>query len=250
MSKIYIYTLSSSENPENIKYIGQTKHCKYRKNQHIYNSKKKITLKGNWIKGVLNKGYDIVFNVIEECTEKNWQEREKFWIKYYKESGFNLKNMTEGGETSYIKGENHHQFGKIGKKNLSFKGKDYKEFFTKSFINAGNKKPVDMIDPETNLVIKSFPSANAAAIYLKGNRNNITAICRGDRKTYQGYIWKYSNKEYFPVKQYKDDVLINTFKDLKTASILTGINHTNIIRSTKTHLKAGGYKWKYTYDDN
>ena len=37
-------------------------------------------------------------NIIEECFEDNWQEREKYWIKYCKEKGFKLTNSTEGGE--------------------------------------------------------------------------------------------------------------------------------------------------------
>ena len=248
MKKVYIYTLSSSENPSEIRYVGKTHQPVFtRLKQH--KKETKCNLKNNWIKSVLKKGFDIVIDVVDECTEETWMEKEKFWIKYYKDLGFNLKNMTEGGETSSIKGENHPQFGKIGKNNQNYKGKDYKIRATTSKRNSGNKKAVDMIDAETGEILKTFPSANEAALFIKGNRNNIGTVCRGKRCTYQGYIWKYSKKEYFPVKQYKDGILVNEFRDFTEASVLTGINHTNIVRSSKTHLKANGFKWIYTYDN-
>jgi hypothetical protein len=36
--------------------------------------------------------------VLEKCDKSNWEERERYWISYYKELGFELKNMTNGGE--------------------------------------------------------------------------------------------------------------------------------------------------------
>lgn len=262
MEKVYIYTLSSSENPEDIKYVGQTKYIKKRLKQHKNTKRSPTTLKTNWIKSVVNKGFDIIINIIEETTEKDFAEREKYWIKHYKDLGYSLKNMTDGGETIYAKGETHHLYNKIGKNSYLFKGKNYSNFSKKSKRRGKNKKPVDMVNIETGIILKTFPSASEAALYLKGNPNNIATICRyylneakgivnkKSTKTYQGYKWQYSNKIYYPLKQFKDDVLINEYKSLNEAGEKTGIKTSLICKAYLGQQKtAGGYKWVFTYDN-
>ena len=49
-----------------------------------------------------------------------------------------------------------------------------------------------------------------------------------------------------PVSQYtKDGVFIKTYKSITEANQITGIHYSNIGRSCRTHLLAGGYKWYY-----
>lgn len=246
MEEVYIYYLSSSSNPEDIRYVGKTKYKNLRLKQHLSNSKfsKKKTYRDYWINSEINQGNEIIFNIIENTTSDLWKEKEKYWIKYYKELGFKLCNLTEGGETSNIGGEKHPHYNKIGANNHNYKGKDYKECYTNSNKKVyGNCKAVDMIDTETNEILKTFISCNEAAKFIKGNKNNISLVCRKKRKTYQGYKWQFSDKKFKPIKQYLDNKLINEFTSAKEASLQTNIDMSNICRSIRSNLKAGGYKW-------
>lgn len=85
-----------------VRYIGKSTVGLERPNKH----KTKMSLiaqthKNNWIKSLLaqNKTYGI--KVLEECDSKEvLNEREMHWIKFYRDTGHNLTNATDGGEGS------------------------------------------------------------------------------------------------------------------------------------------------------
>lgn len=62
----------------------------------------------------------------------------------------------------------------------------------KSLINGNNSKPVLQYDLYGNL-IKEWPSANEIKRELGLKIQHICEVCRGDRKTAYGYIWRYKN---------------------------------------------------------
>lgn len=97
--KTYIYTLSHPETGE-IRYVGKTTNLKRRAYQH-FNVKicKKLGNKhlGNWLLSILNSNLKPVLEIIEECID-NWVESEQYWIEQFKIWGFNLLNVTGGGE--------------------------------------------------------------------------------------------------------------------------------------------------------
>ena len=75
-------------------------------------------------------------------------------------------------------------------KNEYDKNKDYK--FTPKNTQA---KKVEQIDKITNKVINKFNSTNEAAIYISGkSHDNVARVCRGERKTYRGFIWRFKNE--------------------------------------------------------
>ena len=94
-----IYSLSSSSDPNNIRYIGKTENIKDRLRRHIgkYNLNNEKTYKNNWIKSEISKGNKIILKEVERIID-NWQEREKYWISYFLNEGYKLVNTTEGGE--------------------------------------------------------------------------------------------------------------------------------------------------------
>lgn len=56
------------------------------------------------------------------------------------------------------------------------------------------KKPVNQIDPKTNLIIKVWPSARDAALSIKGDikfSDQISPVCYGRRKTALGFKWNF-----------------------------------------------------------
>jgi len=94
-----IYGLSSSESPDNIRYVGKAKSPKDRLRRHIskYNLKED-TYKNRWIKLELLKGNKIEIKVIEEVKNDNWEDLEIYWISEYKKLGYKLTNATIGGD--------------------------------------------------------------------------------------------------------------------------------------------------------
>lgn len=98
--KIFIYVLTEP-NGKTIRYVGKSnefrigkrlhEHCRYSQ-LHLH------THKNNWIKSLLANNQRPVLNIIEECQENNFVEREKYWVSYYKKIGCNLTNSTIGGE--------------------------------------------------------------------------------------------------------------------------------------------------------
>jgi len=97
--KTYIYTLSHPQTGE-IRYVGKTTNLKKRTYQH-FNIKicKKLGNRhlGNWLLSILNNNLKPKLEVLEECTD-DWIKCEQYWIEQFKHWGFDLLNITKGGE--------------------------------------------------------------------------------------------------------------------------------------------------------
>ena len=95
-----IYGLSSSENPDIIRYIGLTGlSLEKRLYFHLKSSKKPKTHKEFWITKVLKSGYSIISTLIEgDLLENIVKQKEIEYIKIFKSLGANLVNGTMGGD--------------------------------------------------------------------------------------------------------------------------------------------------------
>jgi hypothetical protein len=94
---IYIYALiDPKEINENHIYIGKSNNPYYRFYQHIHDQDG--THKVHWIKSLLKLGYNPELQILEQCNFENWEEREKDWIKFYKNIKWLVVNQTDGGE--------------------------------------------------------------------------------------------------------------------------------------------------------
>lgn len=87
----YIYKITNKENGKI--YIGQSNNPKIRFRSHM---KKKSSSK-SISEDVDSYGENSFTLEIIEPSD-SFQEREKYWIKYYKDLGFSLYNKTKGGE--------------------------------------------------------------------------------------------------------------------------------------------------------
>ena len=97
--KIFIYGLKNLGSDE-FRYIGKTCRPKNRLKEHLKEKEKTHTYyKFNWIRESKKLNNEIILEIIEECTIFNWEEREQFWIKYYKENGHKLTNTLIGGSS-------------------------------------------------------------------------------------------------------------------------------------------------------
>ena len=106
--EIKIYTLASTRNLNDIRYIGKTKQTLKRRLQgHLCNAKKAERLRNhknhnyNWINHELLEGYSIVIEEIDSLDfsdNEDWKWFEQYWISQMKIWGFNLTNLTDGGD--------------------------------------------------------------------------------------------------------------------------------------------------------
>lgn len=89
-----IYSLSDPITNE-VRYIGVTQRTlEQRLYQHVWESKtNRGTHKIHWIRTLTNQNLKPIIKLIEVCTDNNWEEREKYWISFYK----NLTNTHQGG---------------------------------------------------------------------------------------------------------------------------------------------------------
>lgn len=93
MNIIRIYSLLDPDTKE-VRYIGKTsRELKHRYREHI-SYLKDNTHKVKWIKKLKSSNKLPIIELLEECTELNWSEREKYWIAQFT----NLTNSTDGGE--------------------------------------------------------------------------------------------------------------------------------------------------------
>jgi hypothetical protein len=94
----YIYKLIDPRDNE-IRYIGWTIDMENRYKNHLYPSfLKEKSYKNNWIKSLLAINLKPIMELVEEIPFECWEEREKFWIPYYRSIGCKLTNATDGGE--------------------------------------------------------------------------------------------------------------------------------------------------------
>lgn len=156
-------------------------------------------------------GSNIEIEVISEV--KNWRRWEKYYIKKYRDLGYQLENKNEGGggpnvvsQETKDKISNHPTRGKqISKANKGRmspnKGiKFSEEHIAKIKATRGHLKgrantwqalPVLQYDLEENF-IREFGSQTEAQYFMgKPNSDGVGACCRGNQKTAYGYKWKY-----------------------------------------------------------
>lgn len=94
---VKIYYLMDPETNQ-IRYVGKTvSTLRERLYSHIYNTKIK-THKSGWIKSLKTRGLKPTIELIEEVSDDIWADEERFYISYFRFLGFDLTNMSDGGE--------------------------------------------------------------------------------------------------------------------------------------------------------
>lgn len=95
-----VYYLANSNEPINIRYIGYTsKTLKHRLWHHLNTSKRLITHRDKWVNKSINDGHTILIIPIEtNLSAEEAIKKEVYYIKKYRNEGYNLTNATDGGE--------------------------------------------------------------------------------------------------------------------------------------------------------
>lgn len=92
---VYIYVIKCPTT-NLVRYVGKTNNPKERFRKHL--CEKKHTKKCWWIYNLKQEGLKPLFEIIDECSQENWQEKERDYIRLFKSIGANLLNQLPGGE--------------------------------------------------------------------------------------------------------------------------------------------------------
>lgn len=191
---VNIYTLSDPDTLQ-IRYVGKTKNSLTKRyNQHLYTkqSKAKVT---KWIKKLKNNNKKPIIELLDRCSFLDWVNVERYWINQIKVWGFDLLNITEGGDIG-CEGYKHTQeaINRIKLLNSRPKSEEWIEN-----IRKGQRKskavPILQYGLDNNF-IKEWESFYYAAIKILPNNyktavKNIHACCNNKRKTAYKFKWKY-----------------------------------------------------------
>lgn len=264
---IGIYKITNKLN--NKVYIGQSNNIQRRFEEHKYQEKNSAI--HNAIKKYGLENFN--FEIIEECSLEELDEKEIFWIKYYNsfEDGYNL---TLGGQArcfydidkiyqEYLLTENM----AITAKKVGCHISTIRQILRKFDINKTEcqlEKPVEQIDPKTLQVIKIYDSIADASRVLGITKDAISMAANGIHNSCQGYFWRFvgEKKDFIKIKKQKQKVyqldkntekIINTFESMADAAESLGKDRKNggsricaVCKGRKP--TAYGYKWKYVYD--
>ena len=223
----YIYTLSHPITNE-IKYIGKTINLKQRLSAHISDAKinKKNNMVSNWIKSLLNNNLKPKMEIIDETPHNNWGELEQYWISQFKSWGFNLKNITLGGEGAYGRIWSQSSIDKISTTRINK-------------LKTGEIIPTKHTE-EWKQILKNKFSINDNKIKELFNQNktakDISKILNISTKTVYQRLKKY-NLFYFKNKHTINDKIIHEM-------ILSGLNYIQIGEKLNISTSIIGKKYR------
>jgi group I intron endonuclease len=207
--KIFIYTLEDSNG--NVRYIGKTKNIKRRYREHIRNYKNSKTYVNNWIKSLIKDGESPVISILDEVDYDDSAFFEIYWISQFKSWGFNLANLTIGGDGISGYKWTDEQRQKMRKP----KSKDHIENLRRSL--TGRELSDDW-------------------------KNNIRNGCKNSEKVLQANIRIGKEKEIEVYQYDKFNLLVGKFNSIKEASYKTGIKHISECINGKRR-ESNGYYW-------
>lgn len=81
-----------------VRYVGKANNVHKRYFAHLKD--RRTHHRSCWIKGLSNKGLKPIVEVVDTVSKNEWQFWEKYYISLFKSWGFDLTNVSEGGEGS------------------------------------------------------------------------------------------------------------------------------------------------------
>lgn len=183
----YIYALLDEY--DNIRYIGKSRNPYKRLKTHLCKSNLKLkTHKNHWIKSLLKQNKMPKIKIIAKCNIKNINSKEKYYITFYKNKGYNLTNGTPGGD-GWPEGVPITGNAKKGNKKPQFKRK----------IKAINRYNHDEV--------LYFNGIKDASEELNLHKVNISEALSKKIKSIGGYFWFYE-EENIKIPKYKKTKIV------------------------------------------
>lgn len=193
-TKYYIYTLSDPRT-NIVRYIGKTKNMEDRLKRHTYNYnlKNKHTLKNKWLHELIIEGFNPKIEIVDIGDKDNIDNLEIYWIEQFRQWGFKLTNMTEGGDGYNWTGRKHRKESKLKMK-----------------MNHPFRKSIIQLDKNKN-IINYFDSLREAERETGFYRAHISRCCRKIKNynTVGGFIFEFNSENLDPPTVNKINKIIN-----------------------------------------
>lgn len=214
MKKTYIYSLVCPLDGK-VKYVGKANDPKsrFRKHKSLGDTNTGDNIaKNEWIKSLLDQGLLPILEILEEVEITEWKEKEKFYVRQFREQGLELFNICGGG--------NGATFGNSG----SFKG----------------KPPVKVVClTKQGEYVNTFNSIKEGREFCGKKIYNVLV---GKRKTSGGYIWLFE-RVYNSITEEELNIII------ENANINNSLNNGISTRFKKGQISDKRKKVKqYTLD--
>ena len=276
----FIYKVTNLKN--NKIYIGKTNYSiQHRWQQHIYSSynNNKDNKEYNFLlhKAIRKYGEEnFLVEKIEEISDNDSFEREKYWINFYKScilspDGFGY-NMTFGGEGStkinYSEVFSMWESGlgsveiseilKCNKKTIKEILKNNSNYTKEEDRTRNIGKKVYQYN-SNGILLKEYPSVTAAAKEFKVNPSTINKCCNKVKQSCKGYFWSFSPtdtfkklvlstwQKYMIVQKDKDGKIIKIFPSFAAAGRAMNKKQTKYIKECCDGIRKEmyGYIWEY-----
>lgn len=207
---IIIYTLSHPLTKE-IRYVGKTsKTLKRRLMNHICDAKVKRYKNHNcnWIQSLLKDNLEPIIEELDSTSEKDWEYLETYWINQFRQWGFNLTNLTNGGD-----GNKGQIFSKesIEKRAIKLRGQKRSDEFKKRHSELLKGKPkselakanirkvvinnqgrkVVQLSLDSNEYIREWDCMAEPADFYNVDRTSLMRCCTGKFKKSAGFKWMF-----------------------------------------------------------
>ena len=212
----FIYVLKDPINNE-VQYIGKSVDPHKRYGEHLRQSQ------NSWIKKLKKKNLKPTLEIIDEIPNSLWKEAEIYYIRLYKNIGYNLTNKTEGGDTPpsvnsrkvarinpktddlviYESVAEAARVNKIPSCSRIFDSCNGKTYLSKGFIwrfikrdgkilepKCSKSRMIAQIDYKTMKIVEKYSTVYDTR--KKGfDPTCIHLVCAGKKKSAYGYIWRY-----------------------------------------------------------
>lgn len=186
----YLYELVDPRNME-VRYVGKTNNMKIRHSAHnnLNTAKRLKTHNASWIIQLKNLGLEPLMRIIKIGSIQNIHQSEIDTIKKYRELGYRLTNMTNGGDG--VCGKNPETIEKIKK---ALTGKKNPWSVERKLKQA---KQVVGMDLSTGIEYEFLSIADAGR-HVNGHKHHIKSCCIGrkNHKTYKNYKWRFKDGKY------------------------------------------------------
>ena len=179
------YTLTSTDEPDLVQYVGTTQNTlkrRFQGHKGKARGKNRSQPVHHWMYKKYEQGFDIICTQIDECSPQEWEEREKYWISYYRKINPGLLNLQKGGA------------GVVTKEMRTIDGMER--------TRLASIKPVAAYT-DTGELVKEFESVTEASKYVHRSKTAIVDALKGKTTHCAGYVWKYLDKK--PIIEYAEN---------------------------------------------
>lgn len=224
---IGIYKITS---PSGRIYIGQSWNIEKRFKSYKYKNKQSFLMRSFDKYGLENHNFEILEELSKDITQEILDLKEIYYMKSYKDNGFILLNIREGGSRGKLAPETILKIKNSLKGRISTnKGKKMSDKSKQKISNANKgrqKTPEEIIKRLLTKNKRSFTEKELIQL------NNFRIL--GTKSIIRNII------------QYKNNIIVREYESLAEAQRITNIKNTSICNCLSGKSKtSGGFTWKY-----